>query len=181
MIHLTRLFGNFVKLVILTLVASTLYAQEASQSELDEQVNVLSAQVDDLSRNIALLEQELLFPPLTRVQVYLSMTPDSTFRLRSMMVKIDGVEKSYHIYSDSDLAALRLGGIQRFWEGNVSLGVHSVDAEFKGTDAKGNKYSQNVTFNFEKTLSGHSVELAVGSTEDSLMPSFTVKDWGEKR
>ena len=182
MSNLIRLSGQALSLVVLMLLTSVSIAQEVSQSQLDERVSVLSAEVDDLSRDIALLEQELLFPPLTRVQVYLSLSPDATFKLRSLMVKVDGVEKSYHIYSDEDIAALRLGGIQRFWEGNVSLGDHEVEAEFRGFDAKGNEYRQLVTFDFEKALAGHALELAIGtSIGDSLLPSFTIKDWGEKR
>ncbi|NRB40699.1 MAG: hypothetical protein HRU20_19895 [Pseudomonadales bacterium] len=152
---------------------------EVSEADLEENVNSLSAEVDDLARDISLLERELLFPPLTRVQIYLSLATDVQFTPRAMTLLVDGDEKSFHIYSDSDVAALRLGGLQRFWEGNVAMGIHQLSALIKGVDKKGRTVEEEIHFSFEKKNSGHSIEIKISAEKDSKKPSFSVKDWGE--
>ena len=176
-----RLLAGFMHFVALMVFSVSCLAADVTQSQIDQDLDGLSGAMDDLARDISLLEEELLFPPLTRVQVYLSMSPDVSFKLRSLMLSIDGVEKSFHIYSDNDLAALRLGGIQRFWEGNIALGEHEVQAIFKGVDRKNNEIKQIVDFTFEKTLGGHSLELAINASDNRKRPAFVVKDWGEKQ
>ena len=185
-VMVNKLFSSLVKgSWLLCLVAPLMLlvphaSAEVSQANLEEDVNTLGAEVDDLARDISLLEKELLFPPLTRVQVYISLTADAQFTPRSLVLMIDGDEKSFHIYSDSDVAALRLGGLQRFWEGNVAMGEHQLTAIVKGVDKKDRVIEEELQFNFEKKNSGHSLEIRITAEPSSKKPSFSVKDWGEK-
>jgi hypothetical protein len=152
----------------------------AQQSALDAQVQNLRNEALILERDIGLLEKELLFPPLTRVEVYLSMQPELDYKLRSVVLEIDGEEKSFHIYSESDMAALRVGGMQSFWEGNVALGTHQLVATFKGEDPKGRPLGGTTQAAFKKTRSGLALELQVLVGKNEKTPKFAVKDWGEK-
>lgn len=151
-----------------------------SYADLDERISKLQADVDSIEQDISSLEKNLLFPPLTRVEVYLALDPTADYTLRSVTVSIDGQEKSFHIYSDSDLAALRLGGLQHFWEGNVALGKHEISARFKGVDAKGKLLEGRAKLNFEKTLTGHSFELKVSKSANGKETVFSIRDWGNK-
>lgn len=182
---LSKLLFSLVKVVqgiplmALLILLAPISIAEVSEAVLEEDVNSLSAEVDDLARDISLLERELLFPPLTRLQVYVSLTADVQFTPRSLVLLIDGEEKSFHIYSDSDIAALRLGGLQRFWEGNVAMGEHQLSAVIKGVDKKDRVIEEEVQFKFNKRNAGHSVEIRVTAEKTSKKPSFSVKDWGE--
>ena len=71
---------------------------EVSEESLEQDIDNLGAEVDGIARDIALLERELLFPPLTRVQFYLSVNKDVQFTLQSLTLLLDGEEKSFHIY-----------------------------------------------------------------------------------
>lgn len=179
---LSKLRFSFVKVLGFLFILSSVSVvsiAEVSEAGLSADVNSLSAEVDDLARDISRLERELLFPPLTRVQVYLSLSTDVQFTPRTMSLSIDGEEKSFHIYSDSDVAALRLGGLQRFWEGNVSMGEHVLGAVIKGEDRKGRELEEQVQFRFEKENTGHSIEVKINAQGKSKKPAFSVKDWGE--
>lgn len=177
---LDKLCLSFFQMLGLLFLTSTFALAEVSRSSLEDDVNTLGAEVDDLARDISLLERELLFPPLTRVQVYVSLSADVQFTPRNLVLSIDGDEQSFHIYSDSDVAALRLGGLQRFWEGNVAMGEHVLTAKIKGVDKKDRVIDETIEFNFDKKNTGHSIEIQISAETKSKKPSFSVKDWGEK-
>ena len=151
-----------------------------NQTALNQTVSQLGATVDDLARDLSSLEKELLFPTLTRTQLYVSLANNVAFTPRSVTIALDDDEKSFHIYSADDVAALRLGGLQRFWEGNVALGKHQLVATVKGVDAKGAVVEQHTQFAFEKNNKGHSLELQILADKKAAVPLLQVKDWGEK-
>ena len=169
------LFSGFFQILVCALLATPVSAEN-----LDKQIGRLQADVDAIEQDISALEKNLLFPPLTRVEVYLSLEPGIDFTLQSVNLSVDGQEKNFHIYSESDLAALRLGGLQHFWEGNVALGGHELKAEFLGVDRKGNVIKGDALQPFEKTLNGHSFELKVTGSGENKVPAFSIKDWSNK-
>ena len=172
--NISKLVAGMLAITLCVAFASFSYA------DLDQRIGKLQADVDSIEQDISSLEKNLLFPPLTRVEVYLSLDRSVDFIIRTVSISIDGQEKSFHIYSDSDLAALRLGGLQHFWEGNVALGGHEITARFKAVDRKGKSLKGKASLNFEKTLTGHSFELKVSRSEDGKVPVFSIKDWGDK-
>ncbi len=172
--NISKLFARMLPATLLLVFAVFSYA------DLDERISKLQADVDSIEQDISALEKNLLFPPLTRVEVYLSLDRDADFTIRTVTISIDGQEKSFHIYSDSDLAALRLGGLQHFWEGNVALGKHEISARFKGVDGKGKPLDGKAKLDFEKKLTGHSFELKVSKSADGKSTVFSIKDWGDK-
>ena len=148
-----------------------------NQAMLDSEISRLNDDVETLERDIALLEQDLLFPPLTRLQVYVSVATDTFFDLSSVALFVEGEEKSYHIYTEKEIAALRLGGIQRLWEGNVALGNREVVMEFVGTDEQQQKVVKSLSTEFEKTLQGHALEFSIANKPGSQSPQFSAKNW----
>lgn len=174
-----NLLAGVVQVAIVLLWSSVAFAQTDSV-DLDEQIRSLQNNIESLERDISSLEKDLLFPPLTRLEVYLSHSAAVDFTLRSLTLKVDGVEKSFHIYTENDISALRLGGVQQFWEGNVALGSHTVEAFFEGYDRKGKTVREKAELTFEKTLAGRTLELQVKGSGDDKALAFTVNDWGEK-
>ena len=136
----------------------------------------------ELESDIHALEKNLLFPPVTRTQVYISLEPEVNFIFQSVSVKVDNEEKSFHIYSDVELEALRVGGVQRLWEGNVSVGKHQLQIAVNGTNLRGERpVVEKKEYNFEKTTVGSSLELKVlAAGEKRKSVSFEIKDWSEK-
>lgn len=175
--RLTRGFAAFILLLATWVIPAS---AEITQQKLDQQLSGLSIAIDDVAKEIASLKEELLFPPVTRLQVYLSLGSDVLYDIHSLKLFIDGKEKNFHIYSERDITALRLGGIQQFYEGNVTLGEHKATVVFIGFDARKNRFTRKIDFTFEKQLEGHAIELAIVTGKDAKEPDFLVKDWGEK-
>lgn len=173
--NISKLFSRIFQVALLSLLAAI-----TSAENLDKQISQLQADVDSIEQDIDALEKNLLFPPLTRIEVYLSLEQGLDFTLRTVNISVDGQEKNFHIYSDGDLAALRLGGLQHFWEGNVALGGHELKAEFEGLDRKGKVHKGSANMRFEKTLTGHSFELKITGSGENKVPTFSIKDWSDK-
>lgn len=166
---------SFATLCVTALFLS--FSAVVSHADTEQQMQELNAAMNALEKDISALEENLLFPPVTRVQVFLSLANDADFTLRSVRLRIDNREQSYHIYTDAELDALRLGGVQSLWEGNVALGARRLAAQVDGIDRKGEKLSYETSFDFEKTLEGRALELQISGGKEV---SFSVQDWGAK-
>lgn len=175
-----KILAAFQCFLVCLLPQFSIAEESVEQNALDTQVQQLRKEALDLQRDIGLLEKELLFPPLTRVEVYLSVAPGLEYSLRSVVLEIDGEERSFHIYSDTDMAALKVGGVQSFWEGNVALGVHQLIATFKGADVKGRPLGGEAKVEFKKGKSGLALELQLLAGKNKKTPKFAVKSWGER-
>lgn len=151
-----------------------------SSEAIEKEVNQLYSEAADLERDIGLLEKDLLFPPLTRVEVFLSIDATLNFTLKNVVLSLDGDEKSFHIYTATDMTALQMGGLQQFWEGNVALGQHEVVVEFQGVNAKGKRVKQSVSQKFEKTRDGLAFEIQVKQGANATTPTFAIKAWNNR-
>ena len=179
-----KLSLSFVKILAAILFACSIVMTpfvnaEVSEEELSVDIDNLGSEVDSLARDISLLEKELLFPPLTRLSFYVSLSVDAQFLIQTITLLIDGGEESYHIYSESDIAALRIGGVQRLWEGNVAMGQHKLSVNIKGMDKQKRLIEKVIPFTFEKKNGGHSIELEIVAEPESKQTAFSMRDWGE--
>ena len=53
-------------------------------------------------------------------------------RLDAVRIQIDGQLVAHHIYSAKELEALRKGGVQRIYVGNVATGEHQLEVLVDG-------------------------------------------------
>ena len=166
--------------LIVSILLCSLMASANEPSDIEKEVNELHADAAAIERDINLLEKDLLFPPLTRLEVFLSIDGSLNFDLNSIVLEIDGDEKSFHIYNASDLTALRLGGLQQFWEGNIALGKHELKAVLKGKTKDDDPIQQAVTYQFEKKKAGVAVELQIVPADDGETPTLKAKSWGKR-
>ncbi len=169
---ITLCFGMF--------IGSVFAESTQTSSQLEKDVDALKAEASELERDIGLLEKDLLFPPLTRVEVFVSVDPSLEFTLQHIALEIDGDEKSFHLYTANDITALQMGGLQHFWEGNVALGQHDMIVEFKGKNAKGISVKQTLEHKFEKGKKGATFELQVMQGANSKTPKFSIKAWDKR-
>lgn len=146
-------------------------------ADVNQQMNQLNTTMAALERDISKLEENLLFPPVTRTKVFLSLAADADFTLRSVSLRLDKREQSFHVYTQQEVDALRLGGIQSLWEGNVALGERHLLATFEGVNRRGENVKGEAALAFEKTLEGRALELQILGGKQT---QFNVKDWGAK-
>lgn len=147
------------------------------RSALDAEVQSLRREVVDLNRDLFMLEEDLLFPASTQIAVFVSMDIGTFFALDSVQVKVDGKEVSNYLYTERELEALKRGGVQRIWLGNLKAGEHEVVAFFTGKGTHERDYKRGTTLKVEKGIGAKYVELKISDRVRKLQPEFLVRVW----
>ena len=151
-------------------------ADDAPQS-LEKNVKDLKSEVLALYRYLFVLEEELLYPANTQVAVFVSMDVGQLFDLDSLELEVDGKSVASYLYTEREVEALREGGVQRLYVGNLRAGAHELVAFFNGTGPHERDYRRGATHSFEKGLGTKYLELRIQDRESNQQPEFTVKEW----
>jgi len=130
---------------------------------LDEQVQEIKSDVLSISAGLHQLEEKLLYPSNTQVAVFVSVASDETFRLDSVEIQLDGEPVAYHIYTFKELEALRKGGVQRVYTGNVRSGEHDLHVLILGKTDGGADFQKSGRFKVNKDVGPKIVELSLDS------------------
>jgi hypothetical protein len=152
-------------------------APEADRSALDGEVQSLRRDVVDLNRDLFMLEEDLLFPASTQIAVFVSMDVGTFFALDSVQLKVDDKEVANYLYTEREQDALKRGGVQRLWLGNLKAGDHEVTAFFTGQGPHDRDYKRGTTLKVEKGVGAKYVELKVSDKLTKLQPEFVVRVW----
>ena len=150
---------------------------EAEQSTLESDIEALKKEVLSLNRDLFILEEDLLFPANTQFSVFLSMDSGHFFTLDSVELKINDKNIANHLYTERELAALKRGGVQRLYLGNLASGEHEIVAIFTGIGPKGRDYRRGESIVIEKTTEPQFVEFVIGDDTAKEQPSFDVRVW----
>lgn len=148
-----------------------------SSQPLANQVEDLKAAVLDLSRDLLILEEELLYPANTQIAVFLSMDVGEFFQVDAVQVKIDDELVASSLYTPQQADALFRGGVQRIYIGNLKSGSHVVTAFFTGKGPEGRDYKRGATTVVEKALAPKMLELRITDSTRKLQPVFDIKEW----
>lgn len=158
---------------------ATGFAEEVSKEQikgLDEQVQDIKKDVLAISTELNLLEEKLLYPSNTQMSLFVSLAPDDNFRLDAVEIEIDGKPVAHHIYSFKELEALREGGMQRIYTGNVRTGGHELKVGFIGKSSMGNEFHEVDSYQFKKGVGPGLVEIRL--VESGIgSKSIEFKDW----
>jgi len=150
---------------------------EPEEATLDEEIEALKKEVLSLNRDLFILEEDLLFPSNTQFSVFLSMNAGALFSLDSIQLKIDDKNIANHLYTERELAALKRGGVQRLYIGNLPSGEHEVVMIFTGIGPKGRDYRLGETVVIVKTTEPQFVEFMVADDTGKEQPQFDVRVW----
>lgn len=129
---------------------------------LDEQVQDIKEDVLSISTELNQLEEKLLYPSNTQVSVFVSFDDNVNFPLESLKIAIDGKEVASHIYSFKELQALRAGGVQRIFTGNVRTGEHTLQVSMISKAAGTESMNASATAKFTKAVKPALVEVHLG-------------------
>jgi hypothetical protein len=143
---------------------------------LDEQVQEVKSDVLSISQELSRLEEKLLYPSGTQVAIFVALAKGDQMRLDSVRLQIDGQLVTQHIYSAKELEALRKGGVQRIYVGNVSTGDHQLDVLVDGKLDDGKDFSRTEHLTFRKEVKPKLVGLTlVGPSSGTA--SVALGDW----
>ena len=158
-----------------TTEATTETAEETGT--LDSDIEALKKEVLSLNRDLFILEEDLLFPSNTQFSVFLSMDSGIFFTLDSVQLKIDDKNIANHLYTKRELAALKRGGVQRLYIGNLNSGEHEIVAIFTGIGPKGRDYRRGESIVIEKTTEPQFVEFTITDDTAKEQPRFDARIW----
>jgi len=162
-------------LLISGLLSQLVVAQPADNEALT--VEQLKQKVIELNRDLLILEEDLLFPASAQISVFVSMDTGEYFQLDSIKLELDGKVVASHLYTEREIIALKKGGIQRLYLGNVKTGDHRVYAVFTGKGPNNREYKRAVEVTVEKDLDPVLLELQIVDANEALQPRFETKQW----
>jgi hypothetical protein len=157
-------------------------SQEAMTSDqrqmrgLDEQIQEIKSDALRMSAEMSQLEEKLLYPSGTQVAIFVALAKGDTMRLDAVRLQIDGQLVAHYIYSAKELQALRKGGVQRIYVGNVSTGDHKLDVLVDGKLEGGVDFSRTGEFTFRKEVKPKLVGLTLAGPRSSNIP-IALGEW----
>lgn len=117
---------------------------------LDGQVQEIKSDVLKIASELNTLEERLLFPSNTQVSLFVSIAENDDFRLDAVQLEINGELATHHIYSFKELDALRSGGVQKIYTGNLTTGDHQLNVTMIGQLKNGKAFNESRGFTFTK-------------------------------
>jgi len=161
---------------LLLLVAGPAWAAEDADRQqmkgLDEQVQEIKSDVLSIAAELNLLEEKLLYPSGTQVAVFVALEHGDPLRLDAVRLTIDGQLVAHYIYSFKELDALRSGGVQRLYVGNLPTGDHELEVQVNGKQEGGEDYSSTQQFTVRKGVEPKLVGLTIAG-----QAPITIGDW----
>ena len=172
--------------VVITQAPAPAAVQKPSQAEitsdqrqmrgLDEQIQEIKSDALRMSAEMSQLEEKLLYPSGTQVAIFVALAKGDTMRLDAVRLQIDGQLVAHYIYSAKELQALRKGGVQRIYVGNVSTGDHKLDVLVDGKLEGGADFSRTGEFTFRKEVKPKLVGLTLAGPRSSNIP-IALGEW----
>lgn len=140
-------------------------APDEGALELDLAIQALKDEVVQFNRDAQLAEETHLYPPETRLSVYIS-TSVPHLLLSEVSVSVDDGAPVQYRYRDRDARALHSGdALQRLLRLNVARGAHRIQVQYAGELAEARKepipVSGSFTGDFEKGIEPAELELRV--------------------
>ena len=141
---------------------------------LDEQIQEIKADVLGIAAELARLEEKLLYPSDTQVSLFVALAPAAKFRLDAIEIHIDGKPVAYHLYTHKELEALRQGGVQRLYTGNIRQGEHELRVSVLGKSENGTKHRWSESFKLAKGVGPKLASITISGPSGQ---GIALKDW----
>jgi hypothetical protein len=151
-------------------------SDEQQMRGLDEQIQEIKSDALRMSAELSQLEEKLLYPSGTQVAIFVALAKGDRMRLDAVRLQIDGELVAHYIYSAKELEALRKGGVQRIYVGNVASGDHKLDVLVDGKLEGGADFSRTGQFTFRKEVKPKLVGLTLAGPGSGNNP-IALGEW----
>lgn len=163
------------KVILMTMsvlfLSTVVHGQENVREQhkgLDEQVQEIKSDILHIATALNQLEEKLLYPSNTQVAVFVSLVDGEAFRLDAVEIQLDGDRVAQHLYTFKELEALRKGGVQRIYTGNVRTGMHDLQVLVIGKTEDGTDLRKSGRFKVKKDVGPKIVEISLASHNITL-------------
>jgi len=168
---------GFILSIAMGILSFPAYAAEASKEQiksLDEQIQEIKTDTLSIATQMRLLEEKLLYPSSTQVAVFVSLDNAAKYRPDSIEIQLEGKQVTYHLYTVKETEALKKGGVQRLYTGNIKSGEHDLQVLMNGKNAGGSDFSRTENFKFSKDAGPKVVEIRLINAAEKII---TLRDW----
>ncbi|MFV2059047.1 MAG: AraC family transcriptional regulator [Gammaproteobacteria bacterium] len=148
-----------------------------SDENLDGAIQALKQEILNINSDLSILENDFLFPINARITIFVSLDTNEDFDLKSVKVKLDEKIIATHIYSQRELVALRLGGVQRLYINSLEPGEHELIVNYTGQGRNAREFRRASVENFTKSNNPQYVELNLSQKNSRRQPEFILKIW----
>ncbi len=162
--------------MLIAIWATMCSAESVSQDQIrqiSEQVQGIKSDVLGIANSLIQLEERSIYPDESRVSVFVTFADGEDIPLGKVRVRIDGKEAVLHTYSPGELVALKRGGAQRVYTGNVSSGRHQLEVAVIDNDKAAGDDLNFEIFRFYKFMSPKVIEISLaGKTFGKYVVNF---------
>lgn len=153
--------------------------QAPNAQPLDDDVQSLKTEVLKINRELFMIEEDIQYPESTQFTVFISLDIGDFFELDSVQLRVDDKIVANYLYTKRELTALKEGGVQRFYQGNLKSGRHEFTAYFIGKGPHDRDYKRGVTKVIDKDLTPLFVELKIVDDTGQQQPDFEIAIWDQ--
>ena len=143
---------------------------------LDEQVQDIKKDVIDLTASLLQLEEKLLFPSNSQFALFVSLADPEDLRLDAIQIKLENKVLAQHLYTFRELEAMKKGGVQKIYTGNIKTGDHKLVISYTAKAASGGEMKRSSSYILKKEVGPKFVEIRIGGP-DAGDQGFEFKDW----
>lgn len=147
------------------------------RQNMQQEMQSLKDKVLQVNRDLFVLEEDLLYPSSTQVNVFVSFDALPYFQLDGVTLKINDRPVGNHLYTERELKSMNRGAVQRLFTGNLPVGEHELVAIVSGVGPEGRDYKRAVSIEFEKSSGTKYIELKIEGDDLRQQPTFRLKQW----
>lgn len=167
---------KIITFTLLMLVATTVLARDNVELTLDEQIVAIKEEMLQLGREVKLLEDVFLYPPESKIALYLSMNVGNLFTLQKISLVINEERVADYLYSGREESGLKKGAAQRIYIGNHVPGEYEMRLVLYGVGPHGRQYKRAVSHRFTKQEKEKIMQVVVYDDAHRQQPAFFVED-----
>lgn len=156
-------------------------APDEGALNLDQAVQSLKDEAIQYNRDAWMAEEAFLFPPATRLSVYVSNRIRNLL-LNEVSIRIDDREPVAYRYGEIDARALLDdGALQRLVLTNIERGAHRIQVAYSGRfmdgDEQTGEFAETYQAVFDKGLDAAELELEILRGPRKGSPAMKLKEW----
>lgn len=156
-------------------------APDEGALNLDQAVQALKDEGIQFNRDAQMAEEAYLFPPATRLAVYVSNRIRNLL-LKEVSIRVDDREPVTYRYGEIDARALlEKGAMQRLMLTNLDRGAHRLQVAYSGRfmdgDEQTGEFAETYQAVFDKGLDAAELELEILRGSRKGAPSMKLKEW----
>jgi hypothetical protein len=114
------------------------------------EVEKIKQEIIKINQDLYRFQESLLYPANTQLAIFLSYAENSAFVLDSIEINLDGQLVASALYRDTEIGALKKGGIQRVYLGSLSDGKHKLSIQFNGQGQNDRYFRRKKSYLFLK-------------------------------